>query len=258
MWTYILSAATSGTVFLYVGPDDDAFSLNLLRPSETKVLLVEPLVAWRNRFRRGEQHIDNENFDRLHECEVRPTRLDPRFRVCVHPLTMKDVNEYVESFLTNLAGAATCNAPSMNGLTGLQILNLTKSIHRMDVTLMTSGIRRQLRILFRRVQEVNWTAYQAVGRISTLNFLGVGPSASAAAKLFCSSQNRAQRVRIVAGRHPWLQEHSVGARNPVCCVPNTTCDFHMGLSNPMLNSYSWTVDTAALCTKGLHYLRRHR
>jgi hypothetical protein len=249
MWlsSSIISVAN---IFLYVGPDEDAFSLNLLRPSETQVVFIEPLVAWRNRFRKNEAK-DRGNFDRLHECEKVIEHIDPRFTVCALPLTRQDVGEYVATFRRNLIAASRCNAPENNGLKDLRILSLNASLDRLSMAFVSAGISRSLHILFRRVQDVDWTAFE--GRaISTLAFLGVAPNAAAAVELFCSNRVRAGRLRVVAndGMFPWMNRVAK-TRNPQCCVPDSTCKFRMSISNPLLGSYTWKVDPLQLCNQRL-------
>ena len=241
------------SVFLYVGPDEDAFSLHLLRPFETHVVLVEPLVAWRNRFRKREAK-DTDNFDRLNECERGIKHVDPRFTVCVQPLTRRDIGDYAETFFGNLLAASRCNAPENNGLKHIRILNVNASIYQLSMAFVSAGILRTLKILFRRVQDVDWTIFE--GRaISTLSFLGVGPNAEAAVELFCSNRVRAAagQLRVVANKGTFAWMNSLAdTRNPQCCIPNSTCEFRMSVSNPLLNSYTWKVDPLQLCNQRLH------
>ena len=60
---------TLNSVFFYVGPDTDVFTLNTLLNHETEIIYVEPLVAFRNRNRINTSTKKNgKYFDYLFEC----------------------------------------------------------------------------------------------------------------------------------------------------------------------------------------------
>ncbi len=236
-------------VFLYVGPDVDAFSLNLLRPSETKVVLVEPLVAWRNRYR-TQQKMDSNNADRLFECETQVKHVDKRFAECVRPLTMQDVDEYVEAFRGVLLAASRCPGPENNGLKNLRIMSANASIDRLSMTFVSAGIFRTIKVLFRRVQDVNW-ADDHGHAISTLNFLGVGPNAPDAVALFCRSRRHPRQLRIVTGdgNLAWATDGFGKVKNPSCCTPHSNCDSNTLSLAGLHRSFSWIVDSSRLCNE---------
>lgn len=276
MW-WLPYVCTCAETFLYVGPDEDAFSLNLLQAHEDRILFVEPLVAWSNKGRIQDAVLrppsDRQNVDRLFECEIRPAHVDPRFTVCAYPLTMQLVKEYVETFTRNLKASSDCESPDPNGLWRLHIISSNATLGRFDMTFISDGVLRSLSIVFQRIQDVDLSAELHNEQVSTLSFIGVGPNAFPAISQLCRMKRFGSRVRLIGGnrvRH--IPPNFTAAKNPsccknasslsssLCCKPaslHKNCDAHMDILTPFIASTSYYGDPEQLCL-GSHAWRSSR
>ena len=283
----LLHVSTIADAFVYVGPDEDAFSLNLLKPSEDRILYIEPLITWRNFPRiqqlRREPASDPINVERLFDCEedVQPLRIHPKFSTCVDPLTMANVDEYVQTFTENMLATARCNAPHANGMRDLRIVSSNATIRRFDMVFISAGVPRALTVLFDRIQNVDLAVHLGRHAISTLSILGIShQSARAALSKLCQLKHRADHLRLIAARtkvskyfmlsdkQTQLKFESSASRNPTCCAPSSLrqqcemerlnhprkkprmfcsllfgmCDLHMFITNPQIPNVSTSYE----------------
>lgn len=212
----LLQLALLGSVFFYVGPDTDVFTLNRLFEGEDEIIYVEPLVAFRNRDRIalaksvvGPDNVENNpRIDRLFECEG----LD----CVVDPLTMDHIHEYARQITANLQSASLCPIAD-NALRGLHIHDVHIRFDRITLNFTSNHVRRRMTIYLQRIQELDPSIVRDAN-ITTFSRLGVGPNGMPAKRYVCNHTVATLRI-VTSSRNPCVSHSCEGTRvkkNPSC------------------------------------------
>ena len=223
-----------GSVFFYVGPDTDVFTLNRLLDQETEIIYVEPLIAFRNRERiniiKNTLWMDKREkirrIDGLFECVGGGS-------TCAEPLNMNHINNYVDEITEFLKRSSMCDIPD-NSLRDLHFLHKSLALDKITLVFMSNGILRNMTIYISTIQKMDPMALKTKN-ITTFSRLGVGPNGLPAKRYVC--KNIDENLRIITNDHNPCVQHKVMCnlklveKNPVCIA-----DYRLTANNQ--HSYS--------------------
>lgn len=179
------------SIFFYVGPNTDVFSLNLLTRKERRIIYIEPLVAFRNTNRKIPPYLSGEKrtafVDTLFECEIKGHN-----ETCVDPLTIQHVHRYRETIQKYLVRTSKCDFPK-NGLKDLSFHSVDYSLQHITLIFTSDGVRRNLTIYLKRIQDMD-TNIMRNGRITTFSRMGTGPNGALGKKFACNYLSKEIRL----------------------------------------------------------------
>ena len=227
------------TVFVYVAPDTDAFSLHLLRPCETKILYLETLTAFRNRPKITDFTAQHRDVDPLYECD------EARDKSCAPPpLVRAHLDRYVNELVTTMNNTARrCGHIAHNGLKHFALRDVKViSRHRARVRFASDRVERTLHVLARPVADVAQAdAFAPDDTVTTFSRMGSSAdTAKAARRLVCHHLNATLRFVDEADFTKSLKLGKV-------LVPSQRCDVDDGWTSNNQNTVSFLARDTAWC-----------
>lgn len=225
MLFYHLFALNS--VFFYVGPDTDVFTLNTLLDEETEIMYVEPLTAFLNRKLITNSVVKyGERFDQLFECP-------PKEKHCAQTLQIENVTSYANILQKYLHHSSLCPIPN-NSLMNLIIHNTSISKEKIMISFTSKNIARVLTIYIKRIQDMDPNVLYGK-KITTFSRLGVGINGRPGKIFVCRNIDHNLRIITQIAKNPCLFSKKC---NLTYSYKNPTCEVGSGETNNNQISYS--------------------
>lgn len=231
MLFYHLFALNS--LFFYVGPDTDVFTLNTLLDEETEIMYVEPLTAFLNR-----KLITNtvvrygRRFDELFECP-------PQEKHCAQSLQIENVTSYANLLKKYLHKSSLCPIPN-NSLMNLTIHYTSISKEKIIISFTSKNIARILTIYIKRIQDMDPNILNGK-KITTFTRLGVGPNGRSGKIFVCHNIDHNLRIITQSAKNPCLLRKkcnlSYSHKNPTCMA---------GSGETLNNQNSYSIRTGRI------------